>query len=195
MRAAQIVAHREPLVVGEVPDPKCEAAGVVVRVEANGMCRSDWHTWNGDWAWFGGLPPLPVVPGHEFSGTVVEVGPEVRRVRLGERVTVPVTEACGRCESCVRGRSAICWSVMFPGYSHSGGYGELVAVSNADLNCVGLPDAVDAVSAAGLACRYSTAFNAVVHVGRLQAGESVVVIGAGGMGVSAVQVAAALAAR
>jgi D-arabinose 1-dehydrogenase-like Zn-dependent alcohol dehydrogenase len=195
MRAAQIVTHREPFVVGEVADPKIDSAGAIVQVEANGMCRSDWHTWNGDWAWFGGLPELPVVPGHEFSGTVVEIGSDVRRLRVGDRVTVPFTEACGHCDSCVRGRSATCRSVMFPGYSHSGGYGALVGMTNADLNCIPLPEEIEAVSAAGLSCRYSTAFNAVVHMGRMQPGEWVVVVGAGGMGVSAVQIAAALGGR
>lgn len=192
MKAAQIVAHREPLVVGEVADPKIGPADAIVKVEANGMCRSDWHTWNGDWEWFGGLPPLPVIPGHEFGGTVVEVGADVSDVQVGDRVTVPFTEGCGRCESCKRGHSSICWNVVFPGYSHSGGYGELVGVLNADLNCVKIPDSIAMVSAAGLACRYSTAYNGLVHMGRLMPGEHVAVFGSGGMGLSAVQIAAAL---
>lgn len=195
MRAAQIVEHRKPLIITEVPDPTIGSKDALVKVEATGMCRSDWHTWNGDWAWLDALPDLPCIPGHEFGGTVVEVGSEVTAVHVGQRVTVPFTEACGRCESCLRGRSELCWNVQWPGYNHPGGYGEYVAVLNADLSCIPIPDSIDMVSSAGLSCRYSVSFNAVVRIARVRAGEWVSVIGAGGMGLAAVQVAAAIGAN
>ncbi|MGQ0845583.1 MAG: alcohol dehydrogenase catalytic domain-containing protein [Sporichthyaceae bacterium] len=195
MRAAQIVEHNKPLVITDVPDPVIGSRDAIVQVEATGMCRSDWHTWRGDWKWLNALPELPWIPGHEFGGTVTEVGPDVTDVRVGDRVTVPFTEACGKCESCSRGRSNVCWNVQWPGYHHSGGYGEYVAVLNADLNCIRLPDSIDMVTAAGLSCRFSVGFNAVTHIGRVRAGEWVSVIGTGGMGMAAVQVAAAVGAN
>jgi D-arabinose 1-dehydrogenase-like Zn-dependent alcohol dehydrogenase len=87
-----------PLTVRDVPDPEPPPAGVVVRVGATGVCRSDWHGWQGH-------DPdvrLPHVPGHELAGTVVASGPDVRRARVGDRVTVPFVCACGRCPRCAR---------------------------------------------------------------------------------------------
>ena len=195
MKAARIVAHRAPLVVGEIAEPDLGPGDARVRVEASGICRTDWHTWNGDFGWIGFQVPLPIVPGHEFGGTVVEVGGEVARLRVGDRVTVPFVEGCGYCESCAAGRSGICWNLNAPGFTHDGGYAERVRVPNADLNCVKLPDEVDMLAAAALGCRYSTAYQAVVHRGRLNPGEWVSVFGAGGMGLSAVQIASRLGGR
>src|SRR5205085_4150638 len=86
MKAAVMEGIRQPLVVREVPDPKPPEGGVVVRVEANGICRSDWHLWNGDWSWLGVGVALPHVLGHEFCGVVDEVGADVRRWKKGDRV-------------------------------------------------------------------------------------------------------------
>ncbi len=82
--------------VAEVPDPTCPADGVVVGVEATGLCRSDWHGWQGHDTDI----RLPHVPGHELAGRVVAVGSEVRRWRVGDRVTTPFVLACGDCPSC-----------------------------------------------------------------------------------------------
>ena len=87
MKAAVMEAVRKPLVVQDVQDPKCPPNGVIIRAEAEGVCRSDWHAWSGDWAWIGLVPPMPLVMGHEFCGVVEEVGkdPELqeRRPRAG----------------------------------------------------------------------------------------------------------------
>jgi propanol-preferring alcohol dehydrogenase len=195
MRAAQIVEHSKPLIITEVPDPVIGPKDAIVKVEATGMCRSDWHTWRGDWAWLNALPELPWIPGHEFGGVVAETGSDVKDIRVGDRVTVPFTEGCGHCEACARGRSNVCWNIQWPGYAHSGSYGEYVAVVNADMNCIRIADSIDMVSAAGLSCRFSVGFNAVTRIGRVRAGEWVVVIGTGGMGMAAVQVAAAIGAN
>lgn len=61
----------------EAAEPKIGPKDAIVRVQANGMCRSDWHTWNGDWAWLGFLPQLPVIPGHEIAGVIEEIGSEM----------------------------------------------------------------------------------------------------------------------
>jgi len=192
MKAAQIVAHQQPLEIAQVADPKIGPTDALVRIEAEGICRTDWHTWNGDWDWVGFLPPLPVIPGHEFSGTVVDVGSDVQQVRIGDRVTVPFAEGCGRCANCGRGRTNLCLNINVPGFTHSGGYAELVAVPTADVNCIGLPEVLDFTDAAALGCRYMTSYNAVVVNGRARPGQWVLVYGAGGMGLAAVQIAAAV---
>lgn len=128
MKVAQIVAHRQPLAFGDMEEPKIGPTDAIVKTEVCGMCRSDWHTWNGDWGWVGFLPPLPIVPGHEIGGTVVEVGSDVERIRVGDRVTVPFTEGCGRCETCLVGRSELCHNLQAPGFTHNGGYAEYVGI-------------------------------------------------------------------
>ena len=92
MRAVVMNAFREPMTLEELPDPACPADGVILESAACGICRSDWHSWIGHW------PDLefPAVLGHEFAGVVVEAGPEVRRVKTGDRVVVPFCGGCGR---------------------------------------------------------------------------------------------------
>jgi alcohol dehydrogenase len=180
-----------PLTVREVPDPVPARGGVVVRVGASGICRSDWHGWQGH-------DPdvdVPHVPGHELAGTVAAVGDGVRLWRVGERVTVPFVNACGRCAQCAEGNHQVCPHQTQPGFTHWGSLAELVALDAADVNLVRLPDDLDDVTAAALGCRYATAFRAVVQVGRVRPGEWVAVHGCGGVGLSAVQIAAAAGAR
>jgi propanol-preferring alcohol dehydrogenase len=167
----------------------------VIRVEACGVCRSDWHLWQEDWSWVGVTVPLPAVPGHEFGGTVVEVGRNVRRFGVGDRVTVPFHLACGQCEFCDTGRSNICQAFGFLGVHTSGGYGELSCVPKADVNLVRLPDGVSAPVAASLGCRYMTAYHGLVDQARVRPGEWVAVFGIGGVGLATVQIARALGAR
>jgi alcohol dehydrogenase len=179
------------LEVREVAAPRPSPSGVVVRVGATGLCRSDWH------GWMGHDPDieLPHVPGHELAGTIAAVGPEVRRWRPGERVTVPFVCACGGCAACAAGQQQVCERQTQPGFSHWGSFAELVAIDAADVNLVSLPDNLDFGAAAALGCRYATAFRAVVHRARVQAGEWVVVHGCGGVGLSAVQIATAAGAH
>ena len=75
MRAAVLEATDEPFVVRDVPTPPLLPNGVILRVEANGICRSDWHIWKGDWSWVGLVPQLPAVIGHEFCGVIGRSGP------------------------------------------------------------------------------------------------------------------------
>jgi D-arabinose 1-dehydrogenase-like Zn-dependent alcohol dehydrogenase len=180
-----------PLTVREVPDPVPAPGGVVVRVGASGICRSDWHAWQGH-------DPdvvLPHVPGHELAGTVAALGEGVRHWRVGDRVTVPFVNACGRCAQCAAGDHQVCPRQTQPGFTHWGSLAELVALDAADVNLVGLPEQLDDVTAAALGCRYATAFRAVAQVGRVRPGEWVAVHGCGGVGLSAVQIAAAAGAR
>lgn len=150
----------------EVPDPACPAGGVVLRVGATGVCRSDWHAWKGH-----DPVRLPHIPGHEFAGTVAEAGPGVTRWRAGDRVTAPFVCCCGACEYCQAGDAQVCPDQVQPGFTAPGSFAELVVVPAADENLVALPDAVPFVAAACLGCRFATAYRALTAHGALQPGD------------------------
>jgi alcohol dehydrogenase len=192
MRAVLFEEFGGPLRVDVVADPEVPRHGAVVRVEAAGLCRSDWHGWIGHDP---DIPSLPHVPGHELAGTVVAVGADVTRWREGDRVTVPFTNACGTCPTCAEGQHQICDNMEQPGFTHWGAFAELVRLDWADVNLVALPEGLDFASAASLGCRFATAWRAVVQVGRVQAGEWVAVHGCGGVGLSAIMIAVAAGAR
>ena len=195
MRAVLVEAFGEPPRVTRVPDPEPPAHGVVVAVAATGVCRSDWHAWQGH-------DPdvtLPHVPGHELAGTVVAAGAAVRRFRPGDRVTTPFVTASGRCPECAAGHQQVCRDQTQPGFSGWGSFAQFVALDHADVNLVDLgeddPGEVDMVSAAALGCRVATAFRAVTDVAAVRPGEWLAVHGCGGVGLSAVGVAVAAGAR
>ena len=190
MRAVVIDAVRGRPEVREVAEPTAPAGGVVVRVMATGMCRSDWHAWAGH-----DEIAFPHVPGHELAGVVAAVGDGVGRWRAGDRVTVPFVCGCGRCEWCRSGNAQVCPHQQQPGFTHWGSFAEQVALHAADINLVAVPESVDFATAAGLGCRFATAYRALVGRARLTEGEWVTVVGAGGVGLSAVMVARALGAR
>ncbi|MEH0423530.1 zinc-dependent alcohol dehydrogenase family protein [Streptomyces sp. B21-083] len=191
MRAVVFERYGEPAEVREVPDPVPAPHGVVVRVEATGLCRSDWH------GWMGHDPDitLPHVPGHELAGVVEAVGARVSGWRAGDRVTVPFVCACGSCPSCAAGDQQVCERQTQPGFTHWGSFAEFVALDHADVNLVAMPEGMSFGTAASLGCRFATAYRAVVQQGRVAAGEWVAVHGCGGVGLSAVMIAAASGAR
>jgi len=191
MKAACYEEFRKPLSIQNLPDPAPRTHGVVVKVEASGLCRSDWH------GWMGHDPDisLPHVPGHELAGIIVETGRDVKNWKKGDRVTVPFVCACGSCPECSGGNQQVCDHQTQPGFTHWGSFAEYVALDHADVNLVSLPASMDFVSAASLGCRFVTSFRAVVDQGRLRPGEWVAVHGCGGVGLSAVMIARALGAR
>ena len=191
MRAAVLHAFREPLSLEEVPEPRLPADGALVEVRATGLCRSDWHGWMGH----DDSIALPHVPGHEFAGVVAEVGPEVRGIRPGDRVTAPFCCGCGACEPCRLGHTQICERDDQPGFTGWGSFAERVLVPVADLNCVPLPGELAFEAAAALGCRFMTAFAAVGERGRVRAGDWLAVHGCGGVGLSAIMLGRALGAR
>lgn len=190
MRAASIVAYRQPLAVGEVPDPVATPTGVVLEVEATGVCHSDYLGWTGDDPY----PSLPHVPGHEMVGRVVEAGRDVKGWKLGDRVTVPFSVGCGECEPCSRGWTNICDVGFTPGFTAWGSFAEYVAIEYADSNLVGLPDDISSVHAAALGCRFVTAYRALSSRGEVGESARLAVFGCGGVGLSAVMIGAALGA-
>ncbi|MFD5084517.1 alcohol dehydrogenase catalytic domain-containing protein [Kitasatospora sp. NPDC058406] len=198
MRAAVIEELHKPLVIRDVPEPACPPDGAIVRVGANGICRTDWALWAGEF-WTGGpRVEAPFVLGHEFAGTVVEVGREVRGWKEGDRVIFPMNPGEGACEMCRSGNQHVCEHVdsLVPGVSYWGAFAEYVMVRFADVNLVEVPEGVDFVDVAALACRYMTAFHGVVDQARVRGGEWVAVYGAGGgMGLSTVEIAAATGAN
>ncbi|MBN1873555.1 MAG: zinc-dependent alcohol dehydrogenase family protein [Anaerolineae bacterium] len=191
MKAVIYEAFGEALTIQNVPDPLPAPDGVVVRVEANGICRSDWH------GWMGHDPDivLPHVPGHELAGVVETAGKEVRRWQPGDRVTVPFAVGCGRCPQCLSGNPHICDDYFQPGFTAWGSFAQYVAIPHADVNLVRVPDALDFVAAASLGCRFITSFRAVVAQGRAAPGEWVVIHGCGGVGLSAIMIAHAMGAN
>jgi alcohol dehydrogenase len=190
MKAAIFDAFKAPLTVRELPDPECPPDGAIVRVAACGVCRSDWHAWTGadsDVA-------APHVPGHEFAGTVEATGPDCRRLKVGDRVTAPFILACGVCPDCLGGDATVCSNQHVVGFSSWGAFAERIAVPRADFNLVRLPEMIGFVAAAGMGCRVTTAFRAVVDRAKLQPGEWLAIHGSGGVGLSAVMIGAAMGA-
>src|SRR5690625_1099146 len=195
MRAAVVREANKPLVVDDMPDPSPGPDDAVLKVEAAGICRSDWHGWQGDWKWIGLGLELPAILGHEFGGEIVELGANVQGFSVGDRVTAPFHHGCGGCEFCLAGRPNLCAHVSVYGFAGTdGAYAQYLLVTNARSNLIRLPEGVSSTSAAALGCRYMTGYHAVAR-GRTEPGEWVAVQGAGGVGLSAIQTAVAVGAQ
>lgn len=181
-----------PITLESVSDPSPALDGAVIRVEATGLCRSDWHGWHGHDP---DIKTLPHVPGHEFAGTVVAVGRDVRHSFIGQRVTIPFVAGCGACPECQSGNDQICDHHYQPGFTGWGSFAEFVAVRYADGNLVPLPENISSIAAAALGCRLATTYRAVAAQGAIQPGQWIAIHGCGGVGLSAIMVAQALGAR
>jgi alcohol dehydrogenase len=191
MRALVYEKFQGAMEIRDVPEPGSPADGVVIRVLATGLCRSDWH------GWMGHDPDVrvPHVPGHEFAGMVEEIGPGVRAWKPSDRVTVPFAVGCGTCAQCRSGNQQVCDQYFQPGFTAWGSFAEFVAIPHADNNLVRLPDEMGFIESASLGCRFVTAFRAVAQQARVAPGDWVVVFGCGGVGLSAIMIARALGAR
>jgi len=173
----------------DLPTPEPKEGEILVRVRAAGVCRTDLHLLRD----VAGGRRGPLVPGHEIAGTVAKVGPGVGRVHSGDAVVVHFEVPCGRCRSCIRKRTNLCTDGEALGFSLQGGYAELVKVpEDAVLRA---PSTLHPDQAATLACSGATAYHTVVTLGGADERDVVAVIGAGGVGLSAVQVAKARGAR
>jgi len=191
MKALIYRAFSAPPEIEQVPDPDPVDGGVVLRVMASGVCRSDWHGWQGN-------DPdivLPHVPGHELAGIIEAVGEGVSRWKVGDRVTVPFVGGCGQCPECHSGNQQVCDHQFQPGFTHWGSFAQFVAIHYADVNLVRLPDEMPFETAASLGCRFATSFRAIVDQGQVTEGQWVAVHGCGGVGLSAIMIARALGAN
>jgi alcohol dehydrogenase len=191
MKAVYYEQFQGPVEMREVPEPRVSEGSVIVKVEATGLCRSDWHGWMGHDADIA----LPHVPGHELAGFVVETGPGVQNWNRGDRVTVPFVGGCGHCPECRSGNQQVCDNQFQPGFTAWGSFAEYVEIKYADMNLVKLPDEIDFITAASLGCRFITSFRAVVDQGKVTSGQWVAVHGCGGVGLSAIMIAAAAGAN
>ena len=191
MRAARLTGYGAPLEIGTVADPAPPAGGVVLRVLACGVCRSDWHAWTGA----DPVPGLPFTLGHEYCGEVVAVAPGVTRWRTGDRVVAPFVLACGTCPACAAGNQTTCPDQALPGFNRDGAFAEYVAVPFADANLTALPEGMDPALAAAFGCRVTTAWHALTGRAGLRPGEWLAIFGAGGVGLSAAMLGRAMGAR
>lgn len=190
MRAAIFTGPKARLELGTVARPEPRTGELLVKVTACGLCHSDLHYMDH------GVPTFkspPLVLGHEISGTVVRVGTGVDQARIGTSVLLAPVTSCGECAMCRTGRENVCTAQKMLGNSIDGGFAEFVVAPSRD--AFEIPPEVPAEEACVVADAFTTAFHAVTRRARVEAGEQVVVIGCGGLGLSVVQIAALVGAR
>jgi len=188
MRAAILREYSKDLSIETVSDPECPEDGVILKVLACGVCRSDWHGWVGE------HPRIKPgqIGGHEYCGEVIEAGPRAT-YKKGDRLVAPFILSCGSCPTCQSGAGHTCPNQRLPGFTEPGAFAESVAVPF-DHNLARLPETLSPTVAAGLGCRVTTSWHALTGRAAVQAGEWVAVHGTGGIGLSAAILAKALGA-
>ena len=191
MKGAIYRKFKDDILIEDLPDPKLVKDGVILKVLATGLCLSDWHGWMGHDADI----QLPHVPGHEMVGEVVEIDPAITNFKIGDRVTLPFVGGCGRCSICLSGNPQVCPDQFQPGFTHWGSFAEYVVIHYAEHNLVHLPDSISNATAASLGCRFATSYRGVVQQGRAKENEWVAVFGCGGVGLSAIMIAASKGAK
>jgi alcohol dehydrogenase len=173
--------------ITERPIPEITTSDqVIIKVEATGLCRSDWHAWMGHDT---DITEFPHVSGHEFAGYIHALGSDVTDHVVGERVTVPFVCGCGKCHECTSGNAQVCPFQWQPGFSGPGSFAEFVAIPNADFNLVSIPDLMTFEIAAALGCRFATAYRGLALIQPPLPGDIVAIFGCGGIGLAAVMVA------
>ncbi|TWX67386.1 alcohol dehydrogenase AdhP [Colwellia demingiae] len=187
MKAAVNHQFKGKLEIEQLDKPTISSHEVLVKIHACGVCHTDLHACHGDWPV---KPKMPLVPGHEGVGEIVEVGDQVSHCKLGDRVGIPwLYSACGHCDYCLTGDENLCLSQQNAGYSVDGSYAEYC---KADGNyVVKIPDGIDYVDAAPLFCAGVTTYKAL-KVSTAKPGEWVAIFGIGGLGHLAVQYAVAM---
>ena len=186
MKAAVFREAHVPLKLEDLPVPKIQPDGVLVRVAACGVCHTDLHYIDH------GVPtfkPPPLILGHECSGVIAEVGSQAEQWRVGDRVLLPAVLTCGTCALCRVGRENICERMVMFGNHVDGAYAEYVVAPAKDL--FQLPQEIPLPEGAIIADALSTPYHAVKNRARVQAGDTVLVFGCGGVGINVVQMAAA----
>lgn len=192
MRAVAFDQFGADLYIKDIEIPATRPHGVVIKVMATGLCRSDWHGWQGHDS---DITELPHIPGHEFAGVIHEVGKDVKNWKVGDRVTAPFVCGCGTCVDCLAGNAQVCKFQWQPGFNGPGSYAEYVRIPHADFNLVSIPEDISFETAASLGCRFATSYRAIVQVANVNPGEWVAVFGCGGVGLAAVMIAKSRGAR
>lgn len=187
MKAVRLVKVGSPLELQEIPVPQYGEREVLVRVRAAGICHSDVHYRAGK----SPVYPLPMTLGHEVAGMVEAVGSQVTRVKVGDRVCLHYMVTCGNCYYCSTGNEQFCEKGVMLGHYTDGGYAEFIAVP--ERNAVKLPEEIPFEQGATLMCASATSLHAL-RKSRLKGGETLAVFGAGGLGMSAIQLGRALGA-
>jgi 2-desacetyl-2-hydroxyethyl bacteriochlorophyllide A dehydrogenase len=188
MKAIRLIKPGRPLEVQEVDVPAASARDVLVRVKAAGICHSDAHYRAGT----SRVDPLPLTLGHEVAGVVEQAGAEVRNVKRGDRVCLHYLATCGECAYCQQGNEQFCTAGAMIGKYRDGGYAEFIVMPARSV--FRLPEEIPFEQGAIMMCSSATSLHAL-NKARLRAGESVAVFGAGGLGLSAIQLARAYGAR
>ncbi|MCP1144195.1 alcohol dehydrogenase AdhP [Lysinibacillus endophyticus] len=187
MKAAVVNEFKKSLEIKEVEKPTLESGEVLVKIEACGVCHTDLHAAHGDWPV---KPKLPLIPGHEGVGIVVEVANDVSSIKVGDRVGIPwLYSACGECEYCLSGQETLCEDQLNGGYSVDGGYAEYCKAP-ADY-VARIPKEADPVQIAPILCAGVTTYKAL-KVSGAKPGEWVAIYGIGGLGHIALQYAKAM---
>jgi len=187
MKAVRLIEVNHPLQMQDVPMPTAAEGDVLVRIKASGICRSDVHYRAGK----SPVWPLPLTLGHEIAGAVEQVGKQVTTVKVGDRVCLHYLLSCGDCYYCSTGNEQFCLQGSMLGHYADGGYAEYIAVP--ERNAVHLPIEIPFDQGAILMCSSATSFHAL-RKSRLTAGETVAIFGAGGLGISGIQLAQAFGA-
>ena len=201
MKSYQVAAFGAPLALAEKPAPTPRGAEVLLEVIGAGVCHSDIHLWEGGYDLGHGKVlslkdrgvPLPLTMGHETSGRVAALGPEARGVKLGGEYLVYPWIGCGHCETCARGDENLCAKSNFLGVHRDGGYADHILVPDAKylIDISGL----DPVDIAPFACSGVTAFSALRKVANEMKTHPVVLFGAGGLGLIAIEILKALGGK
>jgi len=189
MKAARFYQVEHPLLLEEVPQPQPGPEEVLIRVKACGICGSDIHIV------YEGVTPTafrPIILGHEFSGELVGIGEGGEGWKIGDRAAVNCIVSCGTCPTCLSGNEQICLQRRLLGIQLNGGLAEYVVVPARNL--ARLPDQVPYDQGAVLTDAVATPYHALTRRGKLSSGESVAVLGCGGLGLHAVQLAKILGA-
>ena len=197
MKAARIVEPNKPLEVSELETPKPSGNEVIVKVKAAGVCHSDLHLWEGGYDMGDGTflkvtdrgVKYPVTPGHEIAGTVADVGNDVKGISVGDDVLVYPWIGEGECPACKAGNENLCDAPKSIGLFQDGGYAENVKVPH--YKYLAKISGLDLDAATSLACSGLTAYNAVKKA-NANSPEYLVIIGAGGLGLIAIQLAKAI---
>ena len=187
MKAVRLVKVGSPLAMQEIPAPEIGEKDVLVHVQAAGICHSDAHYRAGR----SPVRPLPMTLGHEVAGVVERIGGGVRNLKPGDRVCLHYNITCGECGFCSTGNEQFCPRVLMLGHFTNGGYAEYISVPAR--NVLPLPPEIPFAQGATLMCASATAFHSL-RKSRLRAGEAAAIIGVGGLGISAVQLARAFGA-